>query len=200
MYMPHQISISTVRQMSRFLLFAMLATWIVGSCSPKLVSPDGLLKAVKLRDNGSVHYQVIEISTGRVVFTTHAQADTPNDVKEGVFSDDSKQFAASYHYGHNGTYTWIGVWSTETGDFVSSITRPGWKVGADWAFYELAANNVQREQSFMKGIVYTSWLSGEYSDPQSDATLSQRIKPLGVNWVSLLVTCYQETTESTLIQ
>jgi hypothetical protein len=198
--MPHQISISSVRQMSRFLLFAMLAAWIVVSCSPKMVSPDGLLKAVKVRENGSVHYQVIEISTGRVVFTTHAQADTPNDVKEGVFSEDSKQFAASYHYGHDGTFTWIGVWSTETGDFISSITRPGWEVGADWAFYELAANNVQPEQSFMRGIVYTSWLSGEYSDPQSDATLSQRIKPVGVNWVSLLVTCYQETTESPLIQ
>lgn len=198
--MLHRILISRAKKIPHLLLGGLLIVLILASCSPKLVSPDGLLKAVKVRANGSTNYQVIEISTGRVIFTTHAQFDTPNEVKEGVFSDDSKHFAASYHYGHDGTYTWIGVWSTETGNFISSITRPGWKVSADWVFYELTANDVQPEQSFMQGVVYTSWLSGEYSDPQSDATLSQRIRPLGVNWVSLLVTCYQDTAESVVIQ
>jgi hypothetical protein len=57
-----------------------------------------------------------------------------------------------------------------------------------------------RVNPFMKGVAYTSWSSGQYSGTQSDATLSQVIKPMGVNWVTLLVTCYQDTITSTDIR
>ena len=50
---------------------------------------------------------------------------------------------------------------------------------------------------FQKGIVYTSWWQGEYSSPESDATITEIIKPLGVNWISVVVTCYQQNKDST---
>lgn len=51
----------------------------------------------------------------------------------------------------------------------------------------------------MRGVAYTSWWHGEYSTAESDATLSQVVKPLGVNWTALVVTCYQQTVASTTI-
>ena len=91
-------------------------------------SPDGRYRAQET-DTGTganVHYQVIEIDTNRVVLTTQAQYTTDNNVKAGGFSSDSKKFAAVYHYGHEGAYTWIGVWSTETGQFLYYKKETGW--------------------------------------------------------------------------
>ena len=59
----------------------------------------------------SDHVRVTENLTGRS-FTTHAQYSSPNDVKDWGFSEDNTRFAAAYHYGHDGGYTWRGVWST----------------------------------------------------------------------------------------
>ena len=207
------------------LVFSCLSLILVlVSCSSKLVSPNGLFKAVKVRENDSTHYQVIGVSTGNVILTTRAQYDTPNDVKGGGFSADSKQFAAVYHYGHGGTYTWIGVWSTETGEFLYFETRSGFTTNLAGFFDKYTAIplatstktksattatatlkapptlNIIPITAFMKGIAYTSWQSGEYSNRQSDTTLSQVIKPMGVNWLSLIVTCYQEEIASSQIQ
>ncbi len=52
---------------------------------------------------------------------------------------------------------------------------------------------------FQKGVAYTSWWHGEYSSPESDLTLTNVIKPLGVTWVSVIVTCYQDNIKSTAI-
>lgn len=52
---------------------------------------------------------------------------------------------------------------------------------------------------FMKGVAYTSWARDEYLSPKSDTTLDKEIKPLGANWISVLVTCYQQTIDSTEI-
>ncbi len=90
-------------------------------------SPDGRYKAKKVGAGADIHYQVVEIKTGRIVLTTRAEYDTPNDVKAGGFSSDSKKFAAVYHYGHEGGYTWIGVWNTETGEFLYSKRKSGWR-------------------------------------------------------------------------
>ena len=54
--------------------------------------------------------------------------------------------------------------------------------------------------AFMQGVAYAVWQREAYSSPQSDTTLSQVIRPMGVNWITLLVTCYQENTRSTQIQ
>ena len=72
------------------------------------------------------HYQVVDRKSGQLILTTHAEFPTNNDVKAGGFSDDWKKFAAAYHYGGSGSYTWIGVWSTETGKFLYSVTRDNW--------------------------------------------------------------------------
>lgn len=105
-------------------------------CGRFPVSPDGRYRAKEVSVPFYLHYQVIEISTGRVVLTTHAQY-SGNDVKAGGFSADSKKFAAAYHYGHAGGYTWIGVWSTETGNYLYSKTKSGWTKSLCGVFYEL---------------------------------------------------------------
>jgi len=53
--------------------------------------------------------------------------------------------------------------------------------------------------AFMKGVAYTAWSRTAYSSSGSNRTLSQQIKPMGVTWISLLVTCYQEKAASTQI-
>jgi hypothetical protein len=59
---------------------------------------------------------------------------------------------------------------------------------------------VSNSADFQKGLNYTSWQSGEYSSTESDRTISEKIKPLGVNWLALVVTCYQDTVSSTQIE
>lgn len=46
--------------------------------------------------------------------------------------------------------------------------------------------------AFERGILYPSFQAGEYASAESDATLAQVVQPLGVNWVAVVVTCYQE--------
>ena len=100
-------------------------------------SPDDKYQAVRVAlGNGDEHYQVKEIGTGRIVMTTHAQYETPNVVKAGLFSPDSKKFAAAYHYGHEGNYTWVGIWDIETGNLVDTKRQSGWTTDIYWAFSE----------------------------------------------------------------
>ncbi|MDY0019170.1 MAG: hypothetical protein RBT47_04130 [Anaerolineae bacterium] len=49
-----------------------------------------------------------------------------------------------------------------------------------------------------KGISYTSWWHGEYSKPDADLSLSH-LRETGAEWISLVVTQYQETLASTTI-
>jgi hypothetical protein len=101
-----------------FLLFliAVLAVYILFSEEYIVRSPNGDFIALKKGDN----YQVLRTSNLKTVFTTHPEFHTPNDVKAVIFSDDSSMFAAAYHYSDMYGYTWIGVWSTETGEFLYS--------------------------------------------------------------------------------
>ncbi|MBU1626121.1 hypothetical protein KKB18_02025 [bacterium] len=80
------------------------------------LSPDGRYKATRVGSGNDWHYQVKEVSTGQVILKTNAQYTSSNDVKAGAFSSDSQQFAVAYHYGHKGDYTWIAIWSLETGE------------------------------------------------------------------------------------
>lgn len=64
----------------------------------------------------------------------------------------------------------------------------------------LADSRMSPPNAFQKGLVYASWLPGEYASAASDATLAHAIKPLGVNWISIVVTCYQDDISSTRIQ
>jgi hypothetical protein len=102
----------------------------------EITSPDGLLTARRtVTDNGTTVYEVIENETGESVFTTYSQyPDSKNDVKAAKFSDDSSKFAVAYHYGHNGNYTWIGVWSIETGELSYSKTKDSWSTYLGDAF------------------------------------------------------------------
>ncbi len=52
---------------------------------------------------------------------------------------------------------------------------------------------------FQKGVSYATWARGDFSSARSDETLSHIIKPMNVNWISLIVTCYQEKLDSTVI-
>ena len=91
-----------------------------------LHSPDGKYGATRIRHQGGFHFQVGEVESGRVVFTTHGQYSTPNNVKTGRFSPDSTNFAAAYHYGHAGNYTWVGIWSLKTERRIRSKRLSGW--------------------------------------------------------------------------
>ena len=53
---------------------------------------------------------------------------------------------------------------------------------------------------FQKGISYTTWWHGNYSSEESDNVLSGTIKPMKANWISILVTCYQDNIKSVEIQ
>ena len=51
----------------------------------------------------------------------------------------------------------------------------------------------------MKGATITTWTTHEYALPQTDTTLSQVLKPIGVTWVAIIVTCYQDKINSQAI-
>jgi hypothetical protein len=99
-------------------------------------SPDGRYEAVRVGTGADVHYQLKEIDTDRIVLTTHAQYNMPNEVKAGTFSQDSKNFAAGYHYGNIEGYawTWIGIWDIETGNLLRTETVPGWATNIELIF------------------------------------------------------------------
>lgn len=104
-------------------------------------SPDGKYEAVRVELENGTHYQVIEIETRRIVLITHAEYETPNNVKAGLFSSDSKRIAAAYHYAHEGNYTWIGIWNIETGNLVGTQSRTGWITN----IYSVFSNNLEEE-------------------------------------------------------
>lgn len=52
---------------------------------------------------------------------------------------------------------------------------------------------------FMKGISYESRQQGEFSSADSTRTLDEVVLPSGANWIAVIVTCYQETLQSTVI-
>ena len=56
-----------------------------------------------------------------------------------------------------------------------------------------------QDDGFKRGIVYTSWWHNEYSSHESDQTLSRLIKPMGANWLQIIVTWYQANPSSTSI-
>ena len=104
----------------------LLVACAVFAQSGGLRSPDGKYQAMQVGAGSDRHYQVKEVGTDRVVLTTQAQYRTPNDVKAGLFGAEGKEFAAAYHYGHEGSYTWIGIWSLETGQLVRTERKSGW--------------------------------------------------------------------------
>ena len=56
----------------------------------------------------------------------------------------------------------------------------------------------QDHQPFEKGISFSAWWSGEYSRPESDLAL-EALAATGANWISVVVTGYQQTPMSTTI-
>lgn len=91
-----------------------------------LSSADGRYEAIPVGQYPNVHYEVRDRSSGNRLFTTHAQYKTPNDVKAGIFLFDSRLFAAAYHYGHDGGYTWIGIWDMEKKYRIQTRRKDGW--------------------------------------------------------------------------
>jgi hypothetical protein len=123
MKMKSQYSLHRFGKISILILLIFIGMIIWGQSNysvlaQTLISPNGKYEAVRVsQGNGNVHYQIQERASGHILMTSRAQYKTPNDVKVGAFSSDSKQFAAAYHYSHKGKYTWIGVWTIATGSF-----------------------------------------------------------------------------------
>lgn len=99
---------------------------LFASVNANIVSPDGKYEAIPVGDYPDVHYQVREKSSGARLFTTRARYRTPNDVKAGIFLFDSRLFAAAYHYGHDGGFTWIGIWDMEKKYRIQSRRKSGY--------------------------------------------------------------------------
>ena len=78
-------------------------------------SPNGRFRAVST----GINYQVVTQPGGAVVLTTIDEFGQTNQVQFAAFSPDSSLFGAAYHYGHDGSYTWIGYWSTANGALVT---------------------------------------------------------------------------------
>jgi hypothetical protein len=101
-------------------------------------SSDGKYEAVKVSTTKGWQYQVTEVMTKKEILITQGHYDTPNDVKAGLFSPDSKRIAAAYHYkangSHNRDYTWVGIWNIETGDRVDVQTIDGLTTNIYWVF------------------------------------------------------------------
>lgn len=89
-------------------------------------SQDGRYEALPVGKHPNIHYEVRDRSTGSRLFTTRAQYRTPNDVKAGAFLFNSKLFAAAYHYGHDGGYTWIGIYDMRRRSRIQTRRRSGW--------------------------------------------------------------------------
>ncbi len=53
---------------------------------------------------------------------------------------------------------------------------------------------------FLRGISFVAWSESGFARPESDYTLSRIIKPMGVTWVAIIPTCFQETITSTQIK
>ncbi|MBI4491219.1 MAG: hypothetical protein HY690_00285 [Chloroflexi bacterium] len=91
-----------------------------------LHSPDRRYAAALVTAASGVHYRVDDLTTGHSVLTTRAQYPTWNTVAAGAFSPDNTRFAAAYHYSHDGTYTWVGIWSLASGELAGSRIIAGW--------------------------------------------------------------------------
>jgi hypothetical protein len=91
-----------------------------------VISPDGTKRAAIVQNKKGTHFQIMDVKSTNIWFPTFAQHSSPNDVKAGIFSHDSRQFAAAYHYEHNGKYTWVGVWDVESREFLRESKFPGW--------------------------------------------------------------------------
>ncbi|MBI3460720.1 hypothetical protein HY009_07310, partial [Candidatus Acetothermia bacterium] len=52
--------------------------------------------------------------------------------------------------------------------------------------------------SWQRGLAYTAWWHDLYLTPESDQSL-ELLDSTGANWISLLVTCYQNKLSSTRI-
>ena len=93
---------------------------------PTVESPDRKYEATRVGSDRELRYVVRDVSANRTVVRTFAEFPTPNDVKAGLFSPDSKEFAAAYHYSHDGNYTWVGIWDLETGKLSRKVRLEGW--------------------------------------------------------------------------
>lgn len=52
---------------------------------------------------------------------------------------------------------------------------------------------------FRKGVSFAAWWQGEYTTSTADQVLAELLPADGVEWISLIVTCYQPTLTSTTI-
>ena len=113
-------------------LIGSITLWcLVAACAEQLRSPDGEYQAVRTGSGGDLHYQVKD-AAGRELFTTRSAWDTPNDVKAGSFSPDSKRFGAVYHFGHRGPESYVVVYDVRTGNRVHEQWLAGWIYGVTW--------------------------------------------------------------------
>lgn len=65
-----------------------------------------------------------------------------------------------------------------------------------WAALSSDANQPESQPQKQKGISYATWWSGNYSHPDADLALAN-LADTGADWISLIVTQYQDSISST---
>jgi hypothetical protein len=112
-------------------IFASLAP--ESSAQPgSFISPDEQYVATLVQMGPRIkHYEVRDAKTRKTLYLTTNAKYPGNDVKAAVFSPDSTQIAAAYHYGpeeprYPRGYTWIGIWDIKRREQVSCVEEPTW--------------------------------------------------------------------------
>lgn len=84
-------------------------------------------------------------------------------------------------------------------EYLSRGDEEGDREEADALIAEAASDVVPLEDnSFQKGVVYTSWMTDEFLMPASDMTLVY-LKQIGFDTIAIMVPAYQEDLDSTVI-
>jgi hypothetical protein len=86
--------------------------------------------------------------------------------------------------------------------FVERGYNPFWsidvKAPVPYAGFEVAGPETSPSSDFQKGLSYAGWQQGAYIGPAADQALTD-LAATGVEWLALIVTCYQETYLDTAI-
>ncbi len=187
-----------------------------------IYSPDGLYYLLQAEPYQYGFFDIYNVQTDELIREIELPI-TNNDVKSMAFSPDSKWVAIMYHVGSGSLIYLVDV---KTGDILHTETTSIWfhfmafdrnylnllvlavSSGGFPAYpytyleltYEeiVCTETITSTDSFIKGMNYCWWWSGTYRTPESMQQL-YNLKDLGVNWVSIVTTVYQEKVDSTLI-
>lgn len=129
-------------KVARIVLAGMAALYLLTAvdCAAVDKSPDGRFEASRVTTDTGIHFQVKEVSTGKVMLTTRARWSTWNDCKAGRFylrNPNELVYGCLYHYGDGNARSYVAAYSVATGKQLRTCWLDGWQYSIpDSAFEE----------------------------------------------------------------